>query len=255
MDTTIALLVGIAFLAGLMDAAVGGGGLIQIPGIFSFLPNHTPAVLFGTNKFASICGTATAAREYIKKIKVPWRLILPTALLAFIFSYLGAKVVTYIPVAWMKPAILVLLIVIGIYTFIKKDFGRLHTERALTHKDLYIGMLIGASIGFYDGIFGPGTGSFLTFLFIRIYAFDFLHATAAAKVVNLATNFAALSFFIPSGNILWAFAIPMAISNIFGGFVGARLAILGGAKVLRICFLCLMCILISKFAYDLFFMA
>ncbi len=251
MDLSIILLMGgISFLAGLMDAAVGGGGLIQWPGMLTLLPRETIANLAGTNKFASFCGTSMAAREYIKKIRIPWRIIIPTSLLAFVFSFLGARAVTYIPVHYMKPAVLVLLIVIGIYTFIKKDFGATQTERALTNKDLYFGLAMGAGIGFYDGIFGPGTGSFLTFIFIRFFSFDFLHATASAKVVNMATNLAALSFFIPTGHVLWVLAVPMAVCNLTGGFFGARLAIMGGARVLRICFLFLMCILISKFGYD-----
>ena len=250
--TSILFMMMCAFLAGLMDAAVGGGGLIQLPGILSAFPKEAFAVLAGTNKFASICGTVVAAREYVKKIVISWRLIIPTAILAFVFSFLGAKAVPSIPVMYMKPAVFVMLIFIGIYTFIKKDFGALCGNRTLTRKDLYIGMIIGAAIGFYDGIFGPGTGSFLTFLFIRFFAFDFLQATASAKVVNVATNLAALTFFIPSGNILWMLAIPMAASNLVGGFVGAHLAMKGGARVLRICFLCLMCVLIGKFGYDLF---
>ncbi len=250
--TSILFMMMCAFLAGLMDAAVGGGGLIQLPGILSAFPKEAFAVLAGTNKFASICGTVVAAREYVKKIVISWRLIIPTAILAFVFSFLGAKVVPSIDVMYMKPAVFVMLIFIGIYTFIKKDFGALCGKRTLTRKDLYIGMIIGAAIGFYDGIFGPGTGSFLTFLFIRFFAFDFLQATASAKVVNVATNLAALTFFIPSGNILWMLAIPMAVSNLTGGFVGAHLAMKGGARVLRICFLCLMCVLIGKFGYDLF---
>lgn len=252
MEETLVLLLFIAFFAGLMDAAVGGGGLIQLPGLFSFLPNTPVATIFGINKFSSICGTAMAAKQYVQKVKIPWRLILPATAFAFGGSFLGAYTVKFVPVSWMKPAVLVLLICIAIYTFKKKDFGAMHTPKELTQRDLNLGLLIGAGIGFYDGLFGPGTGSFLTFLFVRVYAFDFLHATASAKIVNLATNLAALCFFIPKGNIIWAWAIPMALCNIAGGFTGARLAIWGGAKILRIGFLCLMCVLIGKFAYDLF---
>lgn len=252
MELSVILVMAVvSFFAGLMDAAVGGGGLIQLPGMFSVLPKESVVNIMGTNKFASFCGTAMATREYVRKIKVPWRIILPAAALAFVFAFFGAKTVSYIPVLYMKPAILVLMILIGIYTFIKKDFGTISIDRELNKKDLYIGLAIGAVIGFYDGIFGPGTGSFLTFVFIRFYSFDFLKATASAKVVNLSTNLAALSFFIPTNHVLWALAIPMAFCNLLGGFVGARLAMFGGAKVLRVCFLCLMCILIGKFAYDL----
>lgn len=252
MLETFALLGVVAFMAGLIDAAVGGGGLIQIPGLFNILPNTAPATLFGTNKFASICGTSVAARQYASRVKLPWALVLPAAACAFVFSFIGASVVRLIPVAVLKPLILALLIAMAIYTFKKKDFGHLHKPAVVTRRERILAALFGAAIGFYDGLFGPGTGSFLAFLFIRFFAFDFLHATAAAKIVNLATNLAALFFFVPTGHILWQYALAMAAFNMAGGFVGSRLAIHGGAKTIRVLFLVLAVVLIGKFGYDLF---
>jgi len=250
---TLIFLGGVAFISGLIDAAVGGGGLVQIPGLFNLLPNTPPATLFGINKFSSVSGTAMATRQYLSRVRLPWGLILPAALCAFSFAFVGASAVSYIPVKVMKPLIFVLLIGIAIYTFIKKDFGSLHKPREITRRERVNAALLGVAIGFYDGLFGPGTGSFLAFLFIRFFAFDFLHATASAKVVNLATNIAALCFFIPAGHIVWAWAIPMALCNMVGGMVGARLAIRGGVKLIRVLFLMLVTVLIGKFGYDLFF--
>ncbi len=248
----ILLLVVIAFFAGLIDAAVGGGGLVQVPGIFAALPETPPATVFGINKFASICGTAMAVRQYLKRVRLPWSLILPATICAFIASFCGASVVSMMPVHLMKPLILILLIVIAVYTFIKKDFGSIHRPKKITYRERIGAALLGAATGFYDGIFGPGAGSFMSFLFIRFFAFDFLHAAAAARVVNFMTNLAALSFFVPSGHVIWMYALPMAACNMVGGIVGARLAIRGGVRVIRILFLCLMVVLIGKFAYDIF---
>jgi uncharacterized membrane protein YfcA len=183
---------------------------------------------------------------------MPWALVLPAALCAFVFAFIGATAVSLIPVKVLKPLILALLIAMAIYTFKKKDFGHLHKPSVITRRERTLAALVGCAIGFYDGLFGPGTGSFLAFLFIRFFAFDFLHATAAAKIVNLATNLAALSFFIPTGHILWPTALAMAAFNMAGGMVGSRLAIRGGAKTIRVLFLILAVILIGKFGYDLF---
>lgn len=251
MLATLALLGLVAFISGLIDAAVGGGGLIQIPGLFNILPNYAPATLFGTNKFSSVCGTTVAARHYASRVKMPWALVLPAAVGAFVFSFVGASAVSMIKKEVLKPLILVLLIAMTVYTFIKKDFGHLHKPSAIGRRERVLATVVGCAIGFYDGLFGPGTGSFLAFLFIRFFAFDFLHATAAAKIVNLATNIAALSFFIPSGNVLWQYALPMGVCNMLGGAVGSRLAVRGGAKTIRVLFLALAVVLIGKFGYDL----
>ncbi len=240
-----------AFFAGLVDSAVGGGGLIQIPALFNVLPSEVPATLFGTNKFSSLFGTATATHRFIGKVSLPWALILPAAICAFTLSFAGAAAVSHVPKSVIKPIILVLLIVMAVYTLWQKDFGKLHKPKAVSHRERCLAALIGGIIGFYDGLFGPGTGSFLIFLFIRFFAFDFLHASAAAKFVNLATNLAALCFFIPSGNILFQYAIPMAVCNVAGSLVGTHLAIQGGSKLVRMLSLILLCVMISKFAYDL----
>ncbi|QSA97084.1 sulfite exporter TauE/SafE family protein [Methylococcus sp. EFPC2] len=254
MHEPLILLGTLAFFAGLIDSAVGGGGLIQIPALFTTLPDAPPATLFGTNKFASICGTATAARSYIRRVRLPWPLVLPAAVSAFVLSFAGAAAVSFVPGAAMKPVVLVLLIVMAVYTLWRKNFGRLHKPKAIGRRERRQAAAIGGAIGFYDGLFGPGTGSFLIFLFIRFFAFDFLHASAAAKFVNFATNLAALCFFVPSGNLLPGYAVAMAACNIAGSLVGTRLALRGGAGLVRWLFLILLGALIGKFACDLILM-
>ena len=226
-DSFFYYLVLVGFAAGLMDAAVGGGGLLQIPGLFNLLPNATPvASVMGVNKFASCCGTLTATGQYLRRIPVPWKMLLPAAAL-------------------------VIMIAMCLYTFLKKDLGQTVRTEKLTRRETLWGLFFGALIGFYDGVFGPGTGSLLAFVFVRFYGYDFLAANASAKVINSTTNLAALTFFIPQGHVVWAWAIPLAVANLCGGVVGARLAMRGGTRLLRYGFMLLLCLTIGKFAWDL----
>lgn len=240
------------FAAGLMNAAVGGGGLLQIPGLFNLLPASTPvASVIGTDKFAALCGMLTATGQYLRKIPLPWKMLLPVAVLAFAASYLGANAVAYLPVHYMKPAMLVIMVAMCLYTFLKKDLGQAVRTKKLTRRETLWGLLFGVLIGFYDGIFGPGSGSLLAFVFVRFYGYDFLTANASAKVINSTTYLAALAFFIPQGHVVWAWAVPLALANLCGGIIGAHLAIRGGTRFLRYGFMLLLCLTIGKFAWDL----
>ncbi|MFM9438231.1 uncharacterized protein ACFDR9_005334 [Janthinobacterium sp. CG_23.3] len=249
---TISLLCMFAFFAGLIDAAVGGGGLIQMPALFNLMPSMASAPLMGTNKFAACWGTIFAAKSYVGRVRVPWKLVLPAAAAAFAMSFLGAMAVSAVPQHVVRPVVLVLLVVMAVYTFIKKDFGSVQVERAFGRRERVLTVLIGGVIGFYDGLFGPGTGSFLIFLFIRFFAFDFLLASACAKVVNIATNVAALAFFIPAGNVMYAVAVPMAVCNILGALTGTWIAVRRGSAFVRVLFLFLLVTLIVKLGYDVF---
>jgi uncharacterized membrane protein YfcA len=245
------LLIVAAFAAGLVDAVVGGGGLIQIPALFTVLPEQSAATLFGTNKCSSVVGTGNAAWHYAREVRMPWRTTLPAALAAFAFSYVGAAAVALLPREMLRPVMLVLLIGAAIYTYHKKDFGSLHRPAHSGHHELLYATALGALIGFYDGFFGPGTGSFLIFLFVRFFGFDFLHASAAAKVVNVATNLAALAFFIPNGYWLPPLAAGMALANVSGSYSGTRLALRYGSGFVRRFFLVVVGGLIMRFAWDL----
>lgn len=251
MDSVLWLLA-IGFCAGLMDAAVGGGGLLQLPGLLNTLPADVRvAQVMGINKFASFNGTLVAASQYLRRLRVPWKMLLPAAVLAFVCAWLGARLVAHLPTAWMKPAIFVLLVLMALYTFLKKDLGQVARERPLSRGEYWLGLALGAAIGFYDGLFGPGTGSLLAFVFVRFYAFDFLTATASSKVINLTTNLAALAYFVPGGHVVWAWALPLAVANLCGGLVGARLAMKGGSRWLRRGFMLLLCLMIGRFGWEL----
>ncbi|HMJ92171.1 MAG TPA: TSUP family transporter [Candidatus Acidoferrum sp.] len=249
------LLCGCAFAAGLIDAVVGGGGLIQLPALLVFLPKELSAsvpLVFGTNKFSSIFGTATAVAQYAPRVRMPWRTILPAAATAFVFSVIGVQCVQAIRSDILKPLVFVLLILVAIYTYARKDFGHLHAPRFLSHHEVRAGILVGMVLGFYDGFFGPGTGSFLIFLFIGLFRFDFLTASASAKVINFATNLAAGLAFGLAGNILWKYGAAMAVCNVAGSLVGTRLAMARGNRFVRLLFLCVVTAMIARYGWELF---
>jgi len=250
MSTEFLILLPLAFVTGAINAAVGGGGLIQVPGLYAILTAASPAQLMGTDKLASIVGHATSVGQYARKIAIPWRLVLLASAAAFFGSLSGVSIMSIVPSSWMRPAVIVILAVMLAYTWFRPNFGAQDANREITRNDLYKGLALGYAIGFYDGFIGPGTGSFLLFLFVRFFHFDFLRATACAKVVNFATNLAALSFLIPTGNVLYHFAIPMGIAGMLGSLAGARLAMKGGNQWIRRLFLVLAISLLAKLIWE-----
>lgn len=250
--SVLAVLSCAALFAGFIDSIVGGGGLIQIPALFTALPKELPATLFGTNKIASVFGTANAAWHYSRRVRMPWRTTLPAAASAFGFSFLGAMAVAWLPRDLLRPMILALLVVSAAYIFWRKDFGSIHRPQHAGRRELAYALIVGGAIGFYDGFFGPGAGSFLIVLFIRFFGFDFLHASAASKVVNVATNLAAISFFVPNGFYLPLAALCMAVLNVLGSVIGSQLALRRGSGFVRLVFLAVVSALILKFAWDTF---
>lgn len=242
-----------AFLAGMIDAVVGGGGLIQIPALFSILPNVAPATLLGTSKLAGIWGTGAAAIGFARRVRVEWNTAAPAAVAAFLLAFLGAYTVTRIPPDFIRKLLPFILIAVALYTLKKKDFGSVHSPLHGGAKEKAIAVAVGGAIGFYDGFFGPGTGSFLVFLFVRFFGFDFLGASAVAKVVNVACNFAALLWFGYSGHLLWQVGLLMAVCNVAGSLIGTRLAIRHGSGFVRRIFLFVVSALILKTGYDAFF--
>ncbi len=250
MDWTLVALVGFAFIAGFVDAIVGGGGLIQIPALFVLKPELPPATLFGTNKLASIVGTANACWQYGRRVELPWRMLRITAGTAFAFSFVGARTVSVLNPAALRPLIIALLLVVFVYTLIKKDFGALHAPKLSAAQQQLVGAFIGVVIGFYDGFFGPGTGSFLVFAFVGWFGFSFLLASASAKIVNMATNAAALAWFIPTHHVLYAIAIPMALSNLSGSWLGSHLALKRGSGFVRLFFIGVVALLLARMIWD-----
>jgi len=239
-------------VAGFVDAIVGGGGLILVPALFSTYPGASPATLLGTNKGASVWGTAWATGQFAQRVRMPWKSVLPAAAAALTGSACGAWTVTLLRTDGLRRALPFVLLALLLYTLVRKDMGRHHQPRLPATAEAAVASGIGLVIGFYDGFFGPGTGSFFVFLFVRLLGYDFLHASASAKLLNTATNAAALVLFTAKGHVWWQVAGVMALANVAGSLWGARLALKHGAGFVRVAFIVVVSALILKTGYDAF---
>ena len=247
------LLVSLAsLLAGGIDAIVGGGGLILVPALFAVYLNAAPATLFGTNKSASVWGTGIATFQYARRVQMRWAVLLPAAGAALVGSFIGAWVVTLIDPSFLRRLLPFILLAVLLYTLAKKDLGRTHAPRHAQGRETLLACAIGAVIGWYDGFFGPGTGSFFIFLFVRLLGYDFLNASASAKLLNVATNVAAIALFAMKGHVWWQIGLVMAVANVAGSLIGTRLALKHGAGFVRGVFIVVVSALILKTGYDAF---
>lgn len=241
----------LAFTAGFVDAVAGGGGLIQLPAMFILQPHLSLVQTLATNKTASFAGTSVAAARYIKRVNIEWRQLSPIIISALVASFAGALLVSYIHKEQFMPVIILALVVVVAYTILKRELGLHHLVKGLSparHMVYAIGT--GTILGLYEGLIGPGTGSFLLFAFITLFGYDFLHASAHAKIINVAANIGALSFFIAKGFVVWSVAIPVAICNMLGNYVGAHVAINKGSIFVKLVFTLMAMILIVKLCYD-----
>ncbi|HOZ79457.1 MAG TPA: TSUP family transporter [Ferruginibacter sp.] len=252
MSSEIILLCIAAFAAGFIDAIVGGGGLVQTPAVLVTLPHYPVATLLGTTKIPSFTGTFIASWQYATKVKLQWKLVLIMCSIALMAAMTGSYTVTIISNHYMKPIIFCVLIVLAVYTFTKKNFGTAESKHIHPKHELLYGAFFALALGFYDGFIGPGAGSFLVLFFIGALGFDFLKASAHAKFVNLATNLGSIIYFGGSGHILYQYAIPMAVCNVGGSFIGSRLAIARGNSFIRVFFLLVIAGTIIRFGYDIF---
>jgi len=241
-----------SLLAGFVDAIVGGGGLILVPALFATYPGAHAATLLGTNKSASIWGTAFASVQYARRVEMRWRSLLPAMGLAFAGSLAGAWVVTLVAPGFLRKLLPLVLLAVLIYTLVKKELGREHAPRFAGRPELLAAGVLGLGIGFYDGFFGPGTGSFFVFLLVRWLGYDFLHASAGAKLLNLSSNLAALLLFALKGHVWWHFALTLALANVAGSLLGTRLALRHGAGFVRAVFIVVVGALILKTGFDAF---
>jgi uncharacterized membrane protein YfcA len=248
--TNVALMLLASASAGLVDAIVGGGGLIMVPALFGLFPQAVPATLLGTNKAGAIAGTAWSAWQYARRVKLPSAHLLGAFAATMAGSMFGAWLATRVSATGFRAALPFVLAAVWAYTLWRKDLGHAHTPHWSPGTETLIATAIGGAIGLYDGVFGPGTGSFFVFALVRLLGWDFLHASAAAKRLNLATNAAALAWFIPHGHVVWALALPMALANVAGSSVGTRLALKHGAGFVRIAFLIVVGALICKTGFD-----
>ncbi|WP_343592758.1 TSUP family transporter [Paracidovorax wautersii] len=241
-----------SLLAGFVDAIVGGGGLVLLPALFATFPTAPPATLLGTNKSAAVWGTGIATWQYSRRVQMRWQAMLPAALAGFAGAFAGAWTVTIVSADFLRKLLPLILVLVLIYTLAKKELGRHHAPRLDGRAEAAAACAIGLAIGFYDGFFGPGTGSFFVFLFVRLLGYDFLNASVSAKLLNLATNIAALILFALKGHVWWHFALPLAVANVLGSVLGAHMALKHGTGFVRGIFIVVVSALILKTGYDAF---
>ena len=239
-----------SLLAGFVDAIVGGGGLILLPALFATFPGAPPATLLGTNKAGSVWGTAMATWQYSRRVQIRWQAMLPAAAAGFAGAFAGAWAVTVLSPDFLRKFLPLVLLAVLAYTLARKELGRHHTPRFAGTAEAAAACLIGVLIGFYDGFFGPGTGSFFVFLFVRLLGYDFLNASASAKLLNVSTNIAALILFAAKGHIWWHFALPLALANVAGSMLGTYMALRHGTGFARGIFIFVVSVLILKTGYD-----
>lgn len=233
----LALLALAAVTAGFVDAVVGGGGLVQLPALLLGLPGASPVQVLATNKIAAVCGTAASAATYYRRVRPDPRTFLPLMVLALAGAFTGALAASRIPREAFEPIVLVALVLVGGYVVLRPRLGEDTELRFSGHSHLAAAMVVGFAIGLYDGVLGPGTGSFFVFALVGLLGYDFLQASAKARLANLATNLGALLLFVPSGAVLWDVGLLMGACNLVGGYLGARTAVARGARFVRVFFI------------------
>ena len=248
---TIALLCVAAACAGWVDAVTGGGGLVQLPSLLIAMPDEPPATALGTNKLSSVIGTSAAALTYARRTRVDLRTALPMAVAAFAGAACGALLASRLPAQAFRPVILVLLVAMWVYTLLRPAMGLEERRRFTGKRHGVIAAAAGLGIGFYDGLIGPGTGSFLLIVLVAGLGLSFLAASATAKIVNLGTNIAALIVFGLTGSVLWLLGLLMGACNLAGAIIGARTAIARGSGFVRVVFLVVVALLIVRLAWDI----
>jgi uncharacterized protein len=253
LSEQILLLCLAAFAAGFVDAIVGGGGLIQTPATLVLLRQYSVVTAISCTKIPSFSGTLFAALQYLKKVKLNYTLTVVMCVIAFFSSFAGSELLSVVSNEFMKPVLLCILTAVAIYTYLKKNFGQQEAKYHHPRKELWYAIAISVTIGFYDGFIGPGAGSFLILAFISLLGYDFLHASAQAKLVNLATNLGSIVLFTIKGKIIWMVAMPMAICNAIGGMLGAKMAIVKGNKFIRLFFLVIIIGTLIRFGWDVVF--
>lgn len=236
------------FLAAAVDSIAGGGGIISLPAIIAVgVPPH---LALGTNKFASTCASLTSTLKFAKSKKITFGLVKYQIPCTIIGSALGVQTVLNVDEKFLNVMIVVLIFTVAIYTSFKKDFGQVDRLQVITNRKIVFGMVFAFALGFYDGFFGPGTGSFLIFLFISIFGFDFTVAAGNGKILNFVSNIVSLILFALGGKIVYLAGIPMALSMILGAWVGTHIAITNGAKVIKPIFVTIALLLVVKLVWS-----
>ena len=244
----MAAMAAMGFVAAFIDSVVGGGGLISVPTLmWAGLPMLN---VLGTNKVASCMGAAAGFLTYLRGGTIDKRIMRVMFPLAFIGSVIGVLTVRQVPPDFLRPLVVVMLIAIAIYSVAKKNWGA-DKNVHVTHKNYLLGVALIFGLGFYDGFFGPGTGSFMLFLYLMM-GYGFLGAAANARAANFASNLAGVMVFTACGLVNFSYALPMGCGMILGAHFGAKMAISKGAAYVRPLFIVMTVILIGKQIIELF---
>ncbi len=249
MIITIVLLCIAGFAAAFVDSIAGGGGLISLPAfIAAGIPMH---FALGTNKFSATAAAFTSSIKYTKSGKVNFKLLRYVLPFTFIGAALGVKAALMLDSKYLKPLVLVLVLAVGIYSLFSKTIGQEDKFKELTNKSISLGVILAFLIGFYDGFFGPGTGTFLIFGLISIFGFNFINAGGNARVMNFVSNLTALILFAVQGKIDYLYGIPVAIAMIFGARLGTVFALKKGSKSIKPIFITMSLAVAFKLLFDL----
>ncbi|MED1782833.1 sulfite exporter TauE/SafE family protein [Brevibacillus porteri] len=251
--STIVLLAVFGFIAAFIDSTVGGGGLISLPALLGL--GMPPYLALGTNKLAGTISSATSSYTFIKNGKFDKKLMLILFPVSLIGAYFGAKTVLFVPQEFLKFLVVIMMALIFVYTLFNKRFGQDSNYKGLTKFTLGIGIPFTFLIGFYDGFFGPGTGSFFVFLMVLLFGYDFVIAAGNGRILNLASNISALFVFTMEGKVVFMTGLIMGIAMLLGANLGAKMAIKTGVRYVRPLFLIVSITLIVKMVYELIFTA
>ena len=247
-DILILVLLAVAgAFAGFVDSIVGGGGLISVPAML--LTNLPPSVALGSNKLSSIFGAGSASITFLRNHMVDFSLVRKLLPFTFVGSMLGTLAVVSLPPLYVKPIIIILLVCVTLFVVFKKDWGEINRTSQVAGKALYICMAFALGIGIYDGFIGPGTGTFLIMGFI-FTGFDFLHASANAKILNFTSNLASLIVFFYLGHVNIKYGLATGVGQIIGAYLGSHLAIAKGSSLVRVVFLSVTTVMLLKLVYD-----
>ena len=242
-----------AAAAGWVDAVVGGGGLLLIPALLITAPHLAPAAALGTNKLTAVTGTTVAALTYARRTTLDRRVALPAAALAVPAAGLGALCASEVPADWFRPVVLTLLLAVALFVALRPTFGATQGADAVSRRRrAAVVVLAGCGVGFYDGVFGPGTGTFLIIAFTGLLSLEFVRASAVAKVVNVGTNLGALTVFALQGHVMWLLGAGMAVCNVAGATLGARTALRRGSGFVRGVLLVVVAAMVAKLAVEQF---
>ena len=253
LDLTVWCLLFLAALAaGWLDAVGGGGGLIQLPSLLLALPQSLTVSALGTNKLSSIIGTTAAAATYSRAVPPPRQIVRPMMLAAFVGSGVGSLVASRINPELFRPVIFFVLVGMWVFMVINPTAKvRGLEDHEVPQHSIALPILIGASLGFYDGAIGPGFGAFLLLTLVNAFGLSFLRSSATAKFVNVATNFASILVFATAGHVIWLLGFAMGGFNLLGGVIGSRMAIRYGSAFVRTVLLAAVALLILRLGFAI----